>query len=1038
MPIGTIYQRQRAGFACGLNLVLTLFIPIILLFFMGIVPAWALDPSKTISQFGHTAWRLRDGYFTGNPFAIAQTSDGYIWIGTESGMWRFDGVRFAPWNPPAGSSPLKVVLKLLASQDGSLWIGTINGLSRWKDQRFITYTDAPGLVRAILERSNGEIWFTRSQPFTVTAEKGLCQVVGEQARCYGNGDVSFVSPHALAEDSSGALWIGASEGLYRWTPDSWTYYGPTELKGRRSPGVTSILAPHDHPLLIGVQATGRKLGLEQLMNGSWKQFVMRQLDGSKLDVTAMLLDRQNTLWLGTEDQGVLRVHGSQVDHFAQSDGLSSDVVMVHGLFEDHEGNVWVVTTRGLDCFRDLAVTTFSKREGLASDEIDAVLAAHEGSVWLGEPGGLEALQPGNAFAVRWHRNLPGKQVTALLEDHAGRLWVGIDNSLNVLEDGHFRPIRGLAGKPVGFVVGMTEDVNHDIWAETSGSPRTLYRIRDFQVLAAFPAPQMPAARNLAADPHGGVWLGLVSGDLARYADGKLDVFPFKHSSSPGQDTVVDDLVVNPDGWVMGATPFGLIVWKDGKRLTLNVHNGLPCDSIHAAITDKDGALWLYAQCGLLRIASSELLKWWASPEAVLQVRVFDALDGAEPGHAPFNAAAKTTDGRLWFTNNHSLQMMDPARVEQTNAPVPLVHVEELIADHRPYAEFPNLSLPPATRDLEIDYTAPSFAEPQKVLFRYRLEGRDRSWQEAGTRRQAFYTDLSPGRYRFRVIASSGEGVWNEAGATVDFRVPPAWYQTAWFRILSALAALLLLWFLHRMRLWQVARALSTRSDERLAERTRMARELHDTFVQTIHGSKMVVDDALEKPSDAAGMHSALIKLAVWLERAIHESRAALNSLRESTSERNDLRVAFQRVTESRFIPRSMAVNLSVVGEAREMHPIVRDEIYRIGYEAIHNAAQHSRASRLDIEVRYNGDFTLRVKDNGIGIDPAMLDRGKEGHFGLQGMRERAGRIGGKLTLVSNINAGTVITLVVPARVVYRSANESLLNRAIERIERVLR
>jgi ligand-binding sensor domain-containing protein len=327
------------------------------------------------------------------------------------------------------------------------------------------------------------------------------------------------------------------------------YYGPTELRGRRSEGVTSILVAQDHSLWVGIEAARRKLGLQQLINGSWKQFVVRQLDGGKLDVSALLLDRQNTLWIGTVDQGVLRVRGSKVDHFGRSDGLSSDLVMGSGLFEDHEGNVWVITSQGLDCFRDLTVTTFSEREGLTRDEVDAVLASRDGTVWVGEPGALDALQPGSAFAVRWHRDLPGEQVTALLEDHSGRLWVGIDNSLNVLENEKFRPVKGLAGKSVGFVVGMTEDINHDVWAETSGSPRTLYRIRDFQVQEAFPAPRMPTARRLAADPHGGIWLGLASGDLARYANGKLDIFPFKRSLVPTRDTAVDQLIVNPDGSV---------------------------------------------------------------------------------------------------------------------------------------------------------------------------------------------------------------------------------------------------------------------------------------------------------------------------------------------------------------------------------------------------------------------------------------------------------------------------------------------------------
>jgi signal transduction histidine kinase len=407
-----------------------------------------------------------------------------------------------------------------------------------------------------------------------------------------------------------------------------------------------------------------------------------------------------------------------------------------------------------------------------------------------------------------------------------------------------------------------------------------------------------------------------------------------------------------------------------------------------------------------------LQKWWEDPDATVPVKVLDAMDGAQTGFSSFNPASRSIDGKLWFSNGIELQMVDPARLVQNTLPPP-VHIEELVANRKHYAPSNNISLPPVTRDLEIDYTGLSFPVPQKVQFRYRLQGHDANWQEAGTRRQAFYSDLPPGYYRFHVIACNNEGVWNEAGAALDFRILPAWYQTVWFRFLIAMTGMLILWALHRLRVRQVSRTISARADERLAERTRMARELHDTFLQTIQGSKLVADDALRNSSDPEVMRRTLKQLAVWLEQAMKEGRAALNSLRESATERNDLRESFQRVTQSSLIPGSMAVTLSVVGHVREIHPIIRDEVYRIGYEAIRNACLHSRASRLDLELKYGRDLMLRVSDNGIGIDPAVLDLGKDGHFGLQGMRERAGRIGGKLTMVSTLNTGTVITIVIP-------------------------
>ena len=260
--------------------------------------------------------------------------------------------------------------------------------------------------------------------------------------------------------------------------------------------------------------------------------------------------------------------------------------------------------------------------------------------------------------------------------------------------------------------------------------------------------------------------------------------------------------------------------------------------------------------------------------------------------------------------------------------------------------------------------------PQKVRFRYKLESRDASWQEAGTRRQAFYTDLRPGNYRFRVMACNNDGLWNEEGATLEFSIASAWFQTAWFRLLCVVIAALVAWAIYRLRVQQIAKVISARFDERLAERTRMARELHDTFLQTIQGSKLVADDALDPSTDLIRMRHSMEQLSAWLEQAMREGRAALNSLRTSTTQKNDLAEAFRRAADNGLLPGSMQATFSVEGEARNMHPIVRDEIYRIGYEAIRNALKHSQASRLVVELRYTRDLALRVHDNGVGIDPS--------------------------------------------------------------------
>ena len=265
------------------------------------------------------------------------------------------------------------------------------------------------------------------------------------------------------------------------------------------------------------------------------------------------------------------------------------------------------------------------------------------------------------------------------------------------------------------------------------------------------------------------------------------------------------------------------------------------------------------------------------------------------------------------------------------------------------------------------------------------------------------------------------GFWNDAGATLGFSIAPVWYQSVWFRVLCIALGILVVWALYRLRVRQVTRAISARFDERLAERTRIARELNDTLLQTVEGSKLVADDALERSHDSEQMLRAMEKLSGWLEQGTQEGQAALNSLRSSTTDTNDLTTQLRRATEECANSKSMAVSFSVLGNSGELHPIARDEIFRIGYEAIRNACQHAAASQLEVLVTYAQDLTLRVSDNGIGMESDMLSEGKEGHFGLQGMRERAGRIESKLTIVSAPKSGTELTLVVPGNIIFQNA-----------------
>jgi signal transduction histidine kinase/streptogramin lyase len=873
------------------------------------------------------------------------------------------------------------------------------------------------VVTAIFENTDSTIWINVSQS---AADTPLCHINTTGMQCFGVADGI---PHGgywpLAKDNQGNFWIGGEPNLVRWKPDSHDIY---TLKGPKnsSVAVSSIAVQTDGSLWIGTTVRGPGLGLQRFVQGVWKSFIAPGFDGSTVTVNTLLLDRESALWVGTTKNGVYRIYRDKVQHFGSTDGLSSD--FVYRIFEDREGNVWVATSKGIDNFRGLRVVSFSILEGLSAEEVDSVFASRDGGVWVGGPSSMDLLRNGHVSSILAERKLSGG-ATSFFEDHANRLWVGIDDTLSVYESGKFRRITRKNGSPIGMVYSITEDTENNIWVE---SPGPLTRIRDFKVDEEFPSPQMPAAFRVVADPRKGIWLGLVNGDLARYQDGRTETFRFQHTAK----TRVEQLAVNPDGSVLGATAYGLVGWRGGKQVTLTTQNGLPCDLTYASILDDQGNLWIYAQCGLIEIQKEELQNWWEHPDTKLQPRLFDALDGAQPGRAPFNGVTRSPDGKLWFASGVVLQMIDSDHLVLNSIPPP-VHVEAITADHRNYPLQDGLRLPPLTRDVEVDYTALSFMAPQKVRFRYRLEGRDTGWQDPGIRRQAFYTDLRPGRYTFRVIGCNNDGVWNEDGAKLDFSVASAWYQSDWFRLACAASFLLLLWALFRLRIYQLARQFDATMETRVAERTRIARDLHDTLLQSLHGLMFRFQAARnmlpQRPEEAMG---ALDGAITRTEQAIAESREAIKDLRSESSAQTDLGELLTEIGTELTASRdangdSPTFSVTVEGERRTISPMVQEELCQIAREALRNAVRHAKAHQIEVEVRYDRrGLRLRFRDDGAGIDSKILkEGGRPGHWGLPGIRERAQRIRARLDFWSEVGAGTEIQLTIPAVTAYQASRQ---------------
>ena len=794
-------------------------------------PARAVDPDWKISQYAHTSWRLQDGFFSDLPHAMAQTQDGYLWMGTRIGILRFDGVRSVPFTTLGGKSlPAGPIGALLGASDGSLWIGSATGLVHWKGGKLIPYPAIPGDIVQILEDAEGVIWVARNGGHDNVGP--LCRISNGITKCFNAAEgisSDLCCAESLALGTDGSVWVGNGDTVLQLRANSVTTRRLAVSLSGNAAGMRGLAASADGSVWVGMAVRGRGLGLQKLVKGAWKRFVAAPLNGSSLEVTHLLMDHHGALWVGTADKGIYRIHNDKVDHFSKSDGLTSD--FVSWIFEDREGNIWVRTAKGLDSFRDFRVATWSAHEGFTADNVSSTFAAHDGTVWVGNANGLDSIKDGQVSSIRTGKGLPGDRVTSIFEDHSHRLWVGIDDDLTIFESGHFKKVIGKNGRQTGPIAGITEDTKGNIWAQVYGDDQRLLRVHGDTIQEEFRNPQTRLARTLAVDGDDNVWMGLKDGNLAVYRHGTFETISYEHT----KQTSVREVIVDGDGSVLGATSYGVIGWRRGKKTTLSVRNGLPCDATLGLVLDKAGDLWVSMPCGVAEIDKAELQRWWNDPSTKIRLKINDAFDGVQTGSAHFDAGTtRSPDGRLWFATGSVLQMIDPSRLDG-NRIIPPVHIEEIVADHRVYPAQDGVRLPALTRDLEIDYTALSFIAPQKVRFRYRLDGHETEWQDPGTRRQALYNDLPPGKYRFHVIACNNDGLWNEAGATLDFVVPPALYQTWWFRLMCGVTAAAALWMFYLYRLKQATAKIQERLGGRLEERERIARELHDTLLQGFQG-----------------------------------------------------------------------------------------------------------------------------------------------------------------------------------------------------------
>jgi signal transduction histidine kinase/ligand-binding sensor domain-containing protein len=1004
--------------------------------------AFALNPTLDISQYAHKSWTVEDGVFKGAIRAIAQTPDGYLWLGSEFGLLRFDGVRPVEWTPPPGEQlPGNYIGKLLVTRDGRLWIGTDKGLASWKDGKLTQYAELSGkTVSALAEDREGTVWVG-----TVEVAAGrLCAIQGGRTQCYGEDGSFGQGVLSVYEDPGGILWAGAGAGLWRWKP------GPPKLYPL--PAEPKCLISDDHGHLL-IASTGE---IRQFVDGKADAYLIPSTE-QRFGPTRLLRDREGSLWIGTASHGLWHEHGGgsehrdgsehprKIDVLTPEEGLSADYIT--DILEDREGNIWVATQEGLDRFRDFAVPTISVKQGLSTSITWSVLAAKDGTVWIGTTDGLNRWDHGQVTTYRKQSGLTGN-ADSLFEDERGRIWLSTNEGLWYFEDGRFTPVNGL---PKGLIHNIVGDGAGNLWLSHD---RGLIHLVAGDPAAPIPWSQLGTKEYnwslLPDSARGGLWLGFV-GELEYFKDGRVQA-AYSTADGLGEGRVAG-LQLDRDETVWAATEGGLSRLKDGRIATLTSRNGLPCNNVQWTLQDDDQSFWMYTACGLVRVARSELDAWALDLKRTVRTTVFDNSDGVRArarvvsGYSP--RVTKSVDGKFWFVINNGVSVIDPHKLSVNTLPPP-VHIEQIIADGKNYwqnllgAASSNPRLPALVRDLEIDYTALSFAAPEKVQFRYKLEGWDRDWQDAGTRRQAFYNDLPPRQYRFRVMASNNNGVWNEAGASLDFSVAPAYYQTTWFALSCGAAFLALLAGAYQLRLRHLARQFSMRLEERVNERTRIARELHDTLLQSFQGVLLKFNAVTYLYPDRPAEAQQTLQTAIEQARdAITEGRDAVQGLRSSTMIANDLARSIGILGETLAADHPGAEHpgaehhgedqaeenrpgfrVLVEGSPRDLVPILRDEVYRIAGEALRNAFRHAHARQIEVEIRYGQrEFRLRVRDDGRGIEPKVLEsHGKAGHYGLPGMRERARLMQAKLVVWSELESGTEIELTISASAAYEKSS----------------
>jgi signal transduction histidine kinase len=980
--------------------------------------AFGTISDRSFFQLSHTAWTEANGA-PGETLDIAQSTDGYLWVVTTAGLLRFDGVRFEPLEsflPGAALSPY--VSHMWAPPSGGLWIAyKFGGVGFLKGSSLTNYKPGNGLpsggVRSFQEDRDHVIW--------ATSTRGVANFDGHQWRTLGaeSGLAGlFVSKFFI--DRSGSIWITTADSVWRRRAGA-TLFEDTGIRGK----LPMVMESPDGSLLLLDPLVGvRKL---EHVNDARPQLGAVVVD---FPVGFLVYDRAGGIWAGGgESIGALRIRKPSRDgDWSSAPGYAERFDTTNGLsgrnvtcaLEDQEGNIWIGTNAGLDRFHEVP---FVKVPVPPSVSWFSVLATNDGRMWTA--GHEDSWLAVDGEAVKLPTTPTQFLISALFAGSNGSIWLGNRDGLWQLvgtQWSHLAPPPELGPdfKPTHVIAA---DRSGNLWV--SFLRGGVYRFADgaWTLNGNQEAMLKETAITIAGDLKQSLWFGYTDNRASFLSDDTLRNYSAKDGISVGS---VVAIASRQHTWIGG--DHGLMNF-DGTRFSPVVPaRGARLSAVSGIIELESGEVWLNTGVGVVRIPAPEIRKYLADPTYAVDFETFSYQDGISGRTDGITnpTIAQGADGRLWFATTSGISWVDPKRILRNQTPPP-VWLQAVTANGAQVASAGPVSLPPGTRTLQVDYTALSLSIPERVQFRYRLEGQDSDWTNAGNRRTAFFTNLRPGQYHFRVIASNNDGLWNNVGDSIDLTIAPRFFQTRWFLALCCAVGAALLWAVYRLRLRQVRLQLGARLEERLAERERIARDLHDTLLQSMQGLMFRFQGVADRLPPLNPVRKAMEDELGIADGVMIESRETITGLRGMNVSLSEFPEALRTYGETLEKEYSVKFVATVRGTRKPLHPVVFEEALLICREATANAFRHARATLIEIEIHYErSEFGVRVRDNGVGLDTTIRPTGaSEGHFGLLGMRERAVSIRARIEISSQLGLGTEVSLKIPSTMAYRERHRSL-------------